>query len=237
MKRIRELDGLRGIAILLVVGFHYFTCQVLPDDPLPFRFLGRAFFQGWNGVDLFFVLSGFLIVGILLDARGSRNFFRVFYTRRACRILPLYYLIVILFVLLGVTGLVKNDWLFTGGLPLWSYLTLTQNYLMHAQGFGPNWLGVTWSLAIEEQFYLVIPLLVWLLNRKQLFAVLLIGGANAVGLREPAVRRWLEDRLLFLQLAASLLVVLLLAELSFRYFESRFLALGKRVAFSGTAAQ
>jgi peptidoglycan/LPS O-acetylase OafA/YrhL len=88
--RIPELDGLRGFAILQVISVHYFYN---PDANLPagLHFLQRLFALGWTGVDLFFVLSGFLIGGILLDARDSPNYFKTFYIRRFFRIAPLYY--------------------------------------------------------------------------------------------------------------------------------------------------
>ena len=168
MKRIKELDGLRGIAILLVIIWHYCAIQIEPGSSAVLGLLVRVLSITWSGVDLFFVLSGFLIVGILVDAKGSPTYFKTFYIRRICRIFPLYYLMVVLFFLLPRLDLFTNDWLFAPELPPLSYLTLTQNFFMHQTGFGPNWLGVTWSLAIEEQFYLVIPLLVWWLGRKQL---------------------------------------------------------------------
>src|SRR5215211_5792307 len=84
-----ELDGLRGVAVLLVVMLHL-TMQIHNPSGVTFL-LKRVFFFGWSGVDLFFVLSGFLITGILDDAKGTSNYFRVFYARRILRILPLYY--------------------------------------------------------------------------------------------------------------------------------------------------
>src|SRR5271165_1527721 len=97
--RIPELDGLRGIAIGLVILCHYVGN---PGHSAlgfwPNRLL-LAFTVGWSGVDLFFVLSGFLIGGILLDARTSPNYFRTFYLRRAHHILPIYYAWILLYVL------------------------------------------------------------------------------------------------------------------------------------------
>jgi len=153
--------------------WHYIAIQVQPGESAVLGFLVKALSLSWCGVDLFFVLSGFFIIGILVDSKGSPTFFRTFYIRRICRILPLYYLVVGLFILLPRIGLVQNDWLFSQELPLLSYLTLTQNFFMHNLGFGPHWLGVTWSLAIEEQFYLFIPLIVWACNRRQLIGVLI----------------------------------------------------------------
>src|SRR5579884_2472587 len=88
-KHLPQLDGVRGIAILLVVACHYLWFpRVSALRQLP---LMRAANLGWTGVDLFFVLSGFLLGGILIDQKGSAGYFRRFYLRRAARILPLYY--------------------------------------------------------------------------------------------------------------------------------------------------
>src|SRR6266446_4286628 len=90
--RVPELDGLRGIAILLVIVWHY-AVELFAREPGSTAAYGLAVLRlSWSGVDLFFVLSGFLIGGILIDNRGARNYFRVFYFRRVCRIVPLYYL-------------------------------------------------------------------------------------------------------------------------------------------------
>src|SRR4051794_27800973 len=95
--RIAELDGLRGVAILLVVLFHYFV-QHLQTQPgsLP-AYAMKYLSISWIGVDIFFVLSGYLLGGILMDRRASENYFRVFYLRRALRIFPLYMLFLLLF--------------------------------------------------------------------------------------------------------------------------------------------
>jgi peptidoglycan/LPS O-acetylase OafA/YrhL len=123
----------RGLAITLVVAFHWFG--------LPF---------GWVGVDLFFILSGYLIGGILIDNRNSASYFSTFYARRALRILPLYLLFLV------VTRL-----LFGLSLPIWHYLTFTQNLAWERSGLlGAGATGLTWSLAVEEQFYLLLPVLV-----------------------------------------------------------------------------
>lgn len=109
-----------------------------------------------------------------MDAKGSGSYFKVFYIRRACRILPLYFLMLCFFVLIPVVTGYSSEWLFGDPLPLLSYFTFTQNFFMHNNGFGPHWLGVTWSLAVEEQFYLLIPLLVYFLKTKHLAFVFII---------------------------------------------------------------
>jgi len=170
--RIPELDGIRGLAILLVLIWHYVMCEVRP--PLLFRFLNLT----WSGVELFFVLSGFLIGGILLDHRESPSYFRVFYARRACRILPLYYAWLVLFaIVLPIRHRLPlgsaSDWIFNAPLPFWSYFTFTQNFLQaKTELWGPNWVAVTWSLAIEEQFYLFLPLVIRFVPRRALPFVL-----------------------------------------------------------------
>jgi peptidoglycan/LPS O-acetylase OafA/YrhL len=141
----------------------------------------------WTGVDLFFVLSGFLIGGILLDNRDSSNYFRVFYARRALRILPLY-LVMLASLGAGVYA-VRHGWLrgpgweylFANPYPPYVYGTFTQNFLVARTGdYGPQWSNVTWSLAVEEQFYFILPLFIRLLptRSRRLTLLALIGGAS-----------------------------------------------------------
>ena len=99
-KRLPELDGVRGLAILLILLWHYVQNQLVVEVGSPLAYLKQALGFSWSGVDLFFVLSGFLIAGILLDNRGKSNYFRVFFIRRVCRIFPLYYLYFSLFLVL-----------------------------------------------------------------------------------------------------------------------------------------
>jgi peptidoglycan/LPS O-acetylase OafA/YrhL len=175
--RIPQLDGLRGIAILLVISLHYLNdASHGPFGSILYRF-GSIFRLGWTGVDLFFVLSGFLIGGILLDGRGAQNYFRTFYIRRFYRILPIYYLWVTLFVIAAlcsgdsVAGVIPNDLSTLKMLPL--YYLFLQNY--HSLPIGTLawfWLAVAWSLGIEEQFYLVSPPLVRFLSIRKLKRVL-----------------------------------------------------------------
>ena len=98
-ERILELDGIRGVAILLVVLYHYVAVPIPADASAGLLFVRQLFSNNWSGVDLFFVLSGFLITGILIDHRNTRHYFKVFYIRRISRIFPLYYLFLSLFLL------------------------------------------------------------------------------------------------------------------------------------------
>ncbi len=167
--RIPELDGLRGLAILLILLGHHFNSHLQAEAGSPLVYLIIALRYTWSGVDLFFVLSGFLIGGILLEQRQAVNYYRVFYVRRICRIFPLYYLLLLLFfafLLLGVGPV--SPWLFQNPLPFLSYFTFTQNfasvYYVAYVGAPAAWLGVTWSLAVEEQFYFVMP---WVMRKVQ----------------------------------------------------------------------
>jgi peptidoglycan/LPS O-acetylase OafA/YrhL len=160
--RIPALDGLRGIAILLVLLYHGLFQLHSSWSPLSRLLLaGRL---TWSGVDLFFVLSGFLIGGILLDAKISHSYFRTFYLRRAYRILPLYILALALFSIRFVTSLRSTAFLWNfspSSIPWMSYVTFTQNIWMALVGnLGVGAMAVTWSLAVEEQFYLTAPFVV-----------------------------------------------------------------------------
>lgn len=164
--RIPELDGLRGIAILLVLLFHYVSSTDYGDAPV--SLLQKIFAIGWSGVDLFFVLSGFLIGGILLDVRESPSYFKTFYARRFYRIVPLYYVWVAAFFVISIFWANPETW---RSLPI--YLLFLQNSIrIEHDIFRAAWLGALWSLAVEEQFYLVIPSIIRLISgRKLLFAL------------------------------------------------------------------
>jgi peptidoglycan/LPS O-acetylase OafA/YrhL len=161
-RRLPELDGVRGIAILLILVRHSVVWpagQMLQNRaPRLYALLDAS----WCGVDLFFVLSGFLIAGILLDHRDAPNLLRVFYTRRACRILPAY-LLLLLVASLPIGGAPQ---IAEGELPLAVYLAFLQNLWSAAGARVAFALGPCWSLAIEEQFYLGLPvLLLWVFRR------------------------------------------------------------------------
>ncbi len=150
------LDGLRGIAALLILWRHFL--QLAPEHGriLSLLFTWTGF--SWVGVDLFFVLSGFLITGILVDAKFKQHYFRAFYGRRILRIFPLYYAVLIGVLLIlpqfGVrTGIVPS-----AGIYYWTY---TSNFYMAVTGWNANYLSHLWTLAIEEQFYLIWPLVIF----------------------------------------------------------------------------
>jgi peptidoglycan/LPS O-acetylase OafA/YrhL len=170
------LDGLRGVAILLVLAIHFTVMRPLGRmDAIVFS-LART---GWAGVDLFFVLSGFLITGILYESRALPHSLRTFYARRFLRIFPLYYGFLLVLFVLGPLVAPGSDWLDTVGrsqLWHWAYLS---NVLAALEGWNsvPH-LGHLWSLAIEEQFYLLWPLAVLTLSRRRL--IRLCGGLLAV---------------------------------------------------------
>jgi peptidoglycan/LPS O-acetylase OafA/YrhL len=173
--RIPALDGLRGIAILLVL-LHHAVFRVQSSSKLLMNVLapGRL---AWSGVDLFFVLSGFLIGGILLDARQSPRFFKTFYIRRAYRILPLYAALLTLYSVRyipwqGILGPLRS--LSESPIPWLSYASFTQNIWMAWLGtFGIITMTVTWSLAVEEQFYLTVPFVIHKIGNSRLILVLL----------------------------------------------------------------
>ena len=178
MEKIKEVDGLRAIAILLVVAWHYLGTSDGPQS-MPWR----IFIFGRIGVDLFFVLSGYLITSILLQNRASPRYFSTFYGRRAFRILPIYAVMLSIFFAGKLLGIGRI--FFDGALPWWSYAVGLQNVWMSIdQTYGATWLGGTWSLAIEEQFYLLFPLIVfWLptvLLRRFLIAMLVISPIGRI---------------------------------------------------------
>ncbi len=152
--RIPALDGLRGVASLMVLAYH-FGPHIVRDDRSRYVFLHRIPPLWFEGVPLFFVLSGFLISGILVDARSSPRYFQTFYARRLFRIFPLYYLVLLGYGMMIALGQANtNARLFESPLPLWTYWLYLQNFAMAAtNSFGAIWMAGSWSLAVEEQFY------------------------------------------------------------------------------------
>lgn len=164
LRYYHNLDGIRGIAALMVVVFHFFTypnSNYLSNIGL----FQRITEYGQHGVSLFFVLSGFVITRILINTRENKNYFRSFYAKRVLRILPLYYLF--LFIYYFITPHLLNS--VNEGiklhLPFYFYIqNFTQVFNFEASGPGHYW-----SLAVEEHFYLLWPLVVYFINPKNLW--------------------------------------------------------------------
>jgi peptidoglycan/LPS O-acetylase OafA/YrhL len=199
--RIPELDGLRGVAVLLVIIYYYFYFYPTPDhrpvllSQRIYVFLERFIATGWSGVDLFYVLSGFLIGGILVDIRQSPRYFKTFYARRFFRIVPIYYVWFWGFIALALAageqfGISLHDpgeprrWFQIAG----QFLFLQNLGFTRYLGLRSEWLNPTWSLAVEEQFYLVAPLVIRFLSRRSLYCAL-VGAVVAAPLIRICFRR------------------------------------------------
>ncbi len=166
------LDGLRGMAILIVVIYHNFG------------FIQRYIFFGWVSVDLFFVLSGYLITDILLKTVHKKNYLKNFYARRVLRIFPLYYLSLILFliVLPRVQSVLDLSYYVKHQAYIWTYL---QNWLYVFKDPSPQTgLNHLWSLAVEEQFYILWPFVILILKKpKRLIFFMILLLLCVIGLR------------------------------------------------------
>lgn len=172
--RVPELDALRGLACLVILLYH---------------FKPRAMPFGWAAVDLFFVLSGYLITGIILKYRDSRGFLFNFYARRGLRIWPIYYLTVLAIAALGPFLPKPTN---MAGLPY--YLTYTQNIPLYWSGKMPEfspYLSHLWTLAIEEQFYILWPALVCLIGVKRVIPLAVGVAALSTLARAGGYDSWL----------------------------------------------
>jgi peptidoglycan/LPS O-acetylase OafA/YrhL len=181
--RFPALDGIRALAVTMVFALHYGGGT---HGGRLLHLLNRLRLYGWAGVDLFFVLSGFLITGILYDTQSDSRFFQRFFARRSIRIFPVFYLVAA--VLLLLTPLFKYQWQ-PGHLPFLVYLG---NF---ALAFDPSLEHVVssnhptataelvhlWSLCVEEQFYLIWPFVVWLI-RDRLRLIWIAGGLSLASL-------------------------------------------------------
>lgn len=226
------MDGVRAIAILLVLLYHLTPGHHsnLGLIALPFKIADL----GWSGVDLFFVLSGFLITGKLLDARGEQHRFANFYARRVLRVFPLYYLtLTIVLILVPVMSGIRVPSL-TAQLPFWLYYSNFTTAPLEL----PLQLGHFWSLAIEEQFYLMWPAIIFLTSERTarrvcctLFAGALVtrGALAFAGFAWPATWVWTPSR--FDGLAAGALLALVFLDGDLRARALRW----SRVAFIATA--
>jgi peptidoglycan/LPS O-acetylase OafA/YrhL len=173
---IPALDGIRGLAIIWVV-FHNATAMPLAPSSRLLHVLPLLANMGWIGVQLFFALSGFLITGGLLDTRGAPHYFRNFYAKRALRILPLYYTVLLLILVLVPRVLTPAaPFSSHGQAALWLF---TANWIQSV----PYGFAHFWSLAVEEQFYLFWPLVVWGVASRQLLSACLWIAVGALLLR------------------------------------------------------
>lgn len=198
--RIPELDGLRGVAILSVLLWHYYYFHPAADHRPTgaarqlYVHLERFLGLGWSGVDLFFVLSGFLIGGILLKVRNSPNYYKTFYLRRFFRIIPIYYLWTLAYLLAWVLlTILRSDTTVLGPPGQWLVVlgnfVFIQNLGLGYAGWAGPWLMPTWSLAVEEQFYLVSPFII-----RKFGARFLAWFLCAVVIAAPLLRLWMRFR-------------------------------------------
>ena len=176
-KHVPALDGLRGVAMLMVVVYHFFRKEEFVGP-----YLKHFINLGWVSIDMFFVLSGFLIGGILLETKGRKYFFRDFFVRRSLRVFPLYYgSIIILFTLIAIfpsekySYFVENKWYF------WTY---THNILFAFDGWPrSDVINHFWTMAVEEQFYLVCPFVIYFLSRRNVGLICGLAIVTAVIVR------------------------------------------------------
>lgn len=170
--RVLALDGLRGVMTLAVVVSHFFA-----EVPNGIKALGF----GWTAVVVFYVLSGFLVGRLILDRMHHANFFSVFYVRRLCRTIPCY-LVAVLAIWAALWTFRHEPWAdIHAWFPLWSYLTFTQNFFMvSTDTIGPHWLAPTWTLQVEELFYLVAPALLIFTPSRRLLSVMITGAVLCV---------------------------------------------------------
>jgi peptidoglycan/LPS O-acetylase OafA/YrhL len=170
---VPALDGLRGIAILAVFAYHYGHGGVHSTSPVV-RAFASVCDVGWSGVDLFFVLSGFLITGILYDSRNDPGYYKKFYARRALRIFPVYYLFAAIMFAIG------SHWRI-GHLSFLFYVGYPVALLIPSLVAIPLHITHLWSLCIEEQFYAIWP---WVVARlPNPITACIIAGAVAPLLR------------------------------------------------------
>lgn len=208
--RIAALDGVRGFMTILVLFSHFFA-EIANGFP-------RLGF-GWIAVNMFFVLSGFLIGRLIIERMESENFFTVFVMRRICRTIPSYMIsVLIIFAVLWIFR--AEPWTkFKTEFPLWSYLTFTQNIFMGVTNdVGAYWAAPTWTLALEEQLYVLLPFVFFLAPRRY-WAPILIGVAlTAVVLRGLVLTSGVAPiwGLVILPTRADVLVVGVIAAIIFK---------------------
>ncbi len=177
--QIPALDGVRGLAILMVLVLH-FVGNMIPTNRVEHVIVGVTNY-GSYGVDLFFILSGFLITGILFDARNEPNYFRNFYMRRILRIFPLFYgVLVLVFIVAPLIPIFQGKTLdYLLDRQTWAWLYGVNIYIAIQGDWSFSYLEHLWSLCVEEHFYFVWPLVVLLLAR---WPRMLIAASLAIAL-------------------------------------------------------
>lgn len=177
---------MRGFAIAIVMALHFICSQIgTPHSRLEHLAMRITGYGLW-GVDLFFVLSGFLITGILWDTRGSPNYFKTFYIRRTLRIFPLYYATLLVLLVLLPSGLLSRfapEALALREQQWWLWTYLANVYVAIRGGFELPYVSHFWTLAVEEHFYLVWPFVVGLLPRRLALQLSVAATVVALGLR------------------------------------------------------
>jgi len=189
LNKISELNGLRGFAILIVLVYHFVNISVQLNGPI-INAVNNFFLMGWVGVDIFFALSGFLITSILLKTKSSETYFKSFYIKRLLRIFPLYYLylaFMFFFFLphfaphLNPAEQLNIKTTENSQLYFWLYLSNIKQFFQNI--FFGSALGHLWSLSIEEQFYLIWPLIIYYCDYNQLKRILLAVFVGSIILR------------------------------------------------------
>ena len=214
-KFLPSLEGIRGYAFLLVFFYHYFWNDEFPFQRIPWLYPLFLIKQiAWIAVPMFFVLSGYLICGILIDTRDKEGYFKVFYTRRILRVFPPYYIALVFIGVVGLLGHVSLDYRY------YVHFFYIQNLLPaypDLAWLGTLRLGHLWSMAVEEQFYLLWPLVVWLCPNKRVLlrvTVLFVGASCAIrfashwaNISAMRVYTWTPTRLDAILLGALLAIV------------------------------
>jgi len=184
------------MAVLLVMLHHFIRSYDLQSSTHEF-FLHASEFM-WSGVDLFFVLSGFLITGILLDRLNGKHYFRNFYGRRILRIFPLYYGVLFLaFIILPLVHIQTSS---ATQQSAKYFLTFTSNIQFALSGWTYHAFDPYWSLAVEEQFYLLWPLLLFLIPRKYHLSVVMMCVIGGIALRAMCIHAGTSSVFLFTML-------------------------------------
>lgn len=181
LTHLPTLDGIRGVAILMVL-MHNFGLLIAPSNSVAYLIqLGMDI--GWVGVELFFVLSGYLITRILLDTKDSSSYFSAFYMRRVLRIFPMYYgTLLVLLVgrqLLGGGAETQGTWAYDSSIWYWLFVSNWVNPFADSPGPFPHF----WSLAVEEQYYLLWPLIVRANSSQRIVAICIVLIVASLGVR------------------------------------------------------